>query len=119
MARKKIINQNEKSAREEYEDKLKSMRRLTKDWKTIKAILYEDWTFEKWNNYHWDRHYIQGRWALQINGITFSEQYNDDWTYKVRIAEPWWTLMWNTYEFETDKKTEMFPMFWFEDRKIG
>ena len=94
------------------------MRRLTKDWKTIKAILYEDWTFEKWNNYHWDRHYIQGKWELQIYGITFSEQYNDDWTYKVRIVEPWWTLMWTTIKFETDKKTEMYPMFWYEDRKI-
>jgi hypothetical protein len=31
MGRKKVINQNEKSVREEYEDKLKPMRRLTKD----------------------------------------------------------------------------------------
>ena len=119
MGRRKKENLNVKPARQEYEDKLKPMRRLTKGWKTIKAILYEDWTFEKWNNYHWNRSYIQGKWDIQIYTMTYSEKYTDEWTYIVRIAEEWDTLLGNTIEFETNKKTEMYPMFWFEDRKIG
>lgn len=104
-----------KPARQGYEDKLKPMRRLTKDWKTIKAILYEDWTYEKRENYHTQRFYTQWRWELNVWDITYSEKYTDEWTYKVRMKDEDWTC----YEFETDKKAELYPMIWFEDRKIG
>ena len=115
MGRRKKENLNVKPARQEYEDKLKPMRRLTKDWKTIKAILYEDWTYEKRENYHSQRFYSQWRWELQVFEVTGSVQYKDDWTYKVMFSDE----EWKSYIFETDKKTEVFPCFWFEDRKIG